>query len=183
MPGLRPLKEPLADGELTLREWRAADAGALVASLNDPDIARWTRVPSPYTDADAEEFLTARAERIARGEALTLAMASAASDEALGSIALKVTSPENGRAELGYLVFPSARGRGIGARAVRLLADHAFGYTEVRRIEIVTAAGNAGSQRVAERAGFTREGVLRSHTENKGRRDDMVMWSLLPGEL
>lgn len=183
MPGLQRLDLVLSDGEIALREWRASDADALVASLNDPEIARWTRVPSPYTRADAEEFLAERAARIGSGEELALAIASPATAEPLGSIALNVTSTENARGELGYLVFPAARGRGTGARAVRLLARHALEEAGLERIEILTAAGNAPSQRVAEKAGFTREGLLRSYTENKGRRDDMVIWSLLPGEL
>ena len=182
-PALERLDAPLTDGQIVLRDWRASDADALIEPLNDPDIARWTRVPSPYTRADAEEFLALRAARADRGEALTLAIASAASDEPLGSIALKVTSPENGRGEIGYLVFPAARGGGVGARAVRLLARHGLERAGLRRIEILTATTNVASQRVAERAGFTREGLLRSYTANKGHRDDMVMWSLLPGDL
>ncbi|MFL5781940.1 MAG: GNAT family N-acetyltransferase [Thermoleophilaceae bacterium] len=183
MPRLLPLDAALADDVVALREWRASDAGALVLALNDPDIARWTRVPSPYTREDAEEFLAQREVRLAQGEALTLAIASAASDEPLGSIALKVTSPENARGELGYLVFPAARGRGLGPRAVRLLARHAFEEAGLQRVEILTATGNAASQRVAEKAGFTREGLLRSYFDGRGQRDDMVIWSLLPGEL
>jgi RimJ/RimL family protein N-acetyltransferase len=183
VPRLLPLDAALGDGVVVLREWRPADAGALVLALNDPDIARWTRVPSPYTREDAEEFLAQRSVRLAQGEALTLAIASAETDEPVGSIALKVTSPENARGELGYLVFPAARGRGFGPRAVGLLARHAFESTGLRRVEILTAAGNAASQRVAEKAGFTREGLLRSYFESKGHRDDMVIWSLLPGEL
>jgi RimJ/RimL family protein N-acetyltransferase len=183
VPRLLPLDAALGDDAVVLREWRAADAGALVVALNDPEIARWTRVPSPYTRDDAEEFLAQRAVRLAHGEALTLAIASAATDEPLGSIALKVTSPENARGELGYLVFPAARGGGVATRAVRLLARHGFEHAGLRRVEILTAAANVGSQRVAERAGFTREGLLRSYFDNKGRRDDMVVWSLLPGEV
>ena len=182
MPVLRRLDVDLSDGEIALREWRPADAAALVIALNDPAIARWTRVPSPYTPADAEEFLAQRAARLVQGEALTLAIASSATDEPLGSIALKVTSRENARGELGYLVFPVARGSGVCTRAVRLLARHALEHAGLRRVEILTAVGNVGSQRVAEKAGFTREGLLRSYTENKGHRDDMVMWSLLPGD-
>ena len=51
------------------------------------------------------------------------------------------------------------------------------------RVEILAATGNRASQRVAERAGFTREGVLRSYTDNKGERLDMIAYSLLPGDL
>jgi RimJ/RimL family protein N-acetyltransferase len=182
MPGLPQLDEPLTDGVVALREWSDADAAALIAPLNEPEIARWTRVPSPYTRADAEEYLAGREPRRESGEELSLAIVSASTGELLGSIGVRVASRENLRAELGYLVFAPARGRGVATRAVRLLARYAFESLGLRRVEILTAAGNPASQRVAEKAGFTREGVLRSYMDNKGERLDMVAWSLLPEE-
>lgn len=183
MPGLPHLDAPLSDGVVALREWSDADAPALVAALNEPEIARWTRVPSPYTRADAEEYLARREPRRQSGEELSLAIVSASSGELLGSIGLSVTSCEHSRGELGYLVFAPARGRDVAPRAVRLLASFAFDQLVLRRLEIFTATENGPSQRVAEKAGFTREGVLRSYTHNRGERLDMVCWSLLPGEL
>lgn len=183
MPGLPHLEEPLTDGVVALREWTDADAAALVAPLDEPEIARWTRVPSPYTRADAEEYLAGREPRRESGEELSLAIVSASTGELLGSISVRVASQESLRGELGYLVFAPARRRGVAARAVRLLARYAFESLGLRRVEILTATGNAPSQRVAEKAGFTREGVLRSHTAGRGERLDMVCWSLLPDEL
>jgi RimJ/RimL family protein N-acetyltransferase len=183
MPGLQRLDVALSDGEVALREWRATDVDAMVAPLNDEAIARWTRVPTPYTREDAIEFLTQCDAGIATGEALALAIVAPDDAEPLGSIALRVTSWEHHRGEIGYLAFPAARGRGLAPRAVRLLARFAFERAGLQRVGILTADDNAASGRVAEKAGFTREGVLRSYMENKGAREDMVSWSLLPGEL
>lgn len=65
---------------------------------------------------------------------------------------------ERGEGEIGYWVAPEARGRGLAARAVGLLADWAFATLGLRRLELVTYEGNAPSRRVAERCGFVLEG-------------------------
>jgi RimJ/RimL family protein N-acetyltransferase len=67
---------------------------------------------------------------------------------------------------------------------VQLVARWAFAERGVQRLELTTAPENVASQRVAERAGFTREGVLRAlqATKSNGRRDT-VMFSLLPSDL
>ena len=87
------------------------------------------------------------------------------------------------RAWLGYWVAPAARGRGVASRAVRLLADWGFRGLGLARIELTCGPDNVASQRVAERCGFTREGLLRSHMRFKGGRRDTVVFGLLPGEL
>jgi RimJ/RimL family protein N-acetyltransferase len=182
--GLPHLDAPLTDGHVALREWTDDDADAMTSPLNEGEIARWTTVPSPYTRADAEEFLRRNEQQRMGGEELGLAIVSAFGDDLLGSIGIRVTSWEHRRGDLGYLVFEPARRRGVAPRAVRLLARFGFERLGLRRMEILTATGNEWSQRVAEKAGFTREGVLRSHMDNgDGERLDMVSYSLLPEEL
>ena len=78
----------------------------------------------------------------------------------------------------------SARGQGICTRALRLLSRHALEELELQRLDLVTDPDNLASQRVAEKVGFQREGVLRAHLRHPdGRIRDSVMFSLLPGEL
>ena len=78
----------------------------------------------------------------------------------------------------------SERGRGIVPDALRTLGRYGFGELGLGRIELITDPDNRTSQRVAEKVGFRREGVLRSHLLHPdGRRRDSVMFSLLPGEL
>ena len=76
-----------------------------------------------------------------------------------------------------------ARGRGIATHATRLMAGWAFDTLGVTRLELTCGPDNVASQRVAQRCGFVREGVLRAHLPFKGGRRDTVMFSLLPGEL
>lgn len=183
MPELPPLGAPLSDGAVALRGWRATDTAPMTAGLNDAEIARWTRVPSPYTEADAGQYLQRMEEQRLAGYELALAIVAAGSGELLGSISVRATSWEHLRGELGYLVFAAARGSGAAPRAVRLLSRFAFDEVGLERLELFTATGNTASQRVAEKAGFVREGVLRSYTAIRDARLDMISWSLLPGEL
>jgi RimJ/RimL family protein N-acetyltransferase len=85
-----------------------------------------------------------------------------------------------GLAEVGYWLCREARGRGAATTAVRLVAGWAFRELGVGRLNLQTAPENLASQRVAERAGFTREGVLRAWLPTADGRRDSVMFSLLP---
>lgn len=88
------------------------------------------------------------------------------------------------RARLGYWVAADARGRGICTRALRLLSRYALGELGLQRLELITDPDNTASQRVAEKVGFRREGVLRARLRHPdGRIRDSVLFSLLPGEL
>ena len=83
------------------------------------------------------------------------------------------------KAEIGYWMAPEARRRGLGARATRLLAEWAVTRLGLERLELLANPENEGSQRLAERAGFTREGTLRKYRRRHGVREDLVMYSML----
>jgi RimJ/RimL family protein N-acetyltransferase len=87
------------------------------------------------------------------------------------------------RAEIGYWVARETRGRGVASRAVVLLGGWLFEALGLARLQTHTETDNVASQRVAERAGFTREGVLRSYELIEGRPINVVMFAALPGEL
>ena len=168
----------LHDGDLALRLWTEADVPALVAACNDPEITRWIPViPSPYTEQDALAYV--------RGEVTTgpeHSFAITMESAVVGSIGMSVNSSRAGH--IGYWCAREWRGRGLTPRALRLICR--FGRDELRlgRLELITEPENYSSQRVAEKAGFQREGVLRSHMLHPdGSRHDSVMFSLLPGEL
>jgi len=83
--------------------------------------------------------------------------------------------------EIGYWLYPRARGRGVATKIARALAEYAFAVG-VQRVAALVEVGNASSERVLERAGFTREGVIRSLPNSEGQRVDKTIFSLLPGE-
>ncbi len=164
---------------MTLRAWREEDIPAVVEMCQDPEIPRWTTVPSPYTEEHARDFVLHGVP--GRDRQVQLAIVDAEGGELLGSIGL--FSKDEGVGEVGYLVAAPARGRGVATRAVKLMCRWAFEDFALARIQLHTLPGNTASERVAEKAGFTREGVLRQYAVMKGARTDITMFSLLPGEL
>jgi RimJ/RimL family protein N-acetyltransferase len=168
---------------VTLREWTEDDIPAMTAHMDDPVIARWTRVPARYRREHAEAYLREMDERRRSGEEMALAVVAADSGELVGALNLRVTSWEHRRGEYGAAFFQHGRGRGLAVRAGRLLARHAFETLGIARIEATMAADNTAVQTATERAGFTREAVLRDYVEQDGRRVDMVVFSLLPEDL
>lgn len=183
MPGLPPLAEPLADGVVTLREWATEDRDALVEIANDETIQRWTRVPSPYTRSDAEQWFALTRSTRAAGHQAAFAVTAAHDGELLGSIDLRVNPADPAVGELGYMVGPRARGQGVATRAVGLVTAWAFAALGIERMEILVDPRNEPSVRVAEAAGFTREGILRGYrpSRNSGRLD-LAIYSRLRSE-
>jgi RimJ/RimL family protein N-acetyltransferase len=89
---------------------------------------------------------------------------------------------EHLRGEVGYWLACEARGHGHASRAVRLICGWGFGSLGLERIDLFAATANAASQRVAERAGFIREAILRSYLRVRDRQLDMVAFGLLAGD-
>jgi RimJ/RimL family protein N-acetyltransferase len=167
----------LREGTIVLRPWREEDADAVYAACQDPEIQHWMPlIPRPYTLDDARAFVSGELGLGRHQYAIE------EDGEVVGSIGMRVN--ENATGHVGYWCAREARGRGIVPRALRRLARYAFEDLRLGRLELITDPDNVASQRVAEKAGFTREGVLRSHLLHPdGRRRDSVMFSLLPGEL
>jgi RimJ/RimL family protein N-acetyltransferase len=184
MPAI-PLPQPeLADDAIRLRAPQLSDVPAIAAACQDPLIQHFTFVPPAYTEAHARDWVGSGPRERERGEALSLVITPAdGHDGLLGTVALLRPDWPHRAAEVGYWVAPSARGRGAATRAVRLLAPWAIRSLGLRRITAEIDVENEASQRVAERAGFTREGVLRSAIEAKGRRWSVAVHSLLPEDL
>jgi RimJ/RimL family protein N-acetyltransferase len=150
----------LRDGDLVLRPKTPGDAEALVAACQDPEIPRWTLVPSPYTRADADHFIAISDQDAAAGTAVHLIAVAADDGRLLGSFSVMELDREPGYGEIGYWVAAAARGRGIATRAVRLLTDWARTDLGLTRIEILPHKDNEPSRRVAELAGYRDTGEL-----------------------
>jgi RimJ/RimL family protein N-acetyltransferase len=112
---------------------------------------------------------------------LALTAVESPSGEVAGGGTLHHLDVERRIVEIGYFVLPHARRRGIATRIARLLAEHAFSLG-IERVAAYVNVGNTASERVVERAGFTREGVVRSMPKPDGRRVDKTLFSLLPGD-
>ena len=180
-----PPEPPLRDGVVELRPWgEDGDVEAITAACNDRAIAEFLDViPFPYTEADAREFIARTREGWSNGTTSTFAVV--VEGKAVGSIGVSWKRPDDGVAEVGYWVAPEARGRGVGTRALKLAARWVFGRQGMERLQLRADERNPASRRVAEKAGFTQEGILRSSHYNPrlDRRVDFVMYSLLRAEL
>ena len=177
-PGRVPPDPPLADEAVLLRVPRDDDAAAIAAACSDPEIARWVPVPVPYTPADARMFLEIVADGWARDEELVFAIEERAGGALAGMIGLH-PGASAGRASVGYWLARDARGRGLATRAVRLVAGWAFTDSRLERLELMTLVGNDASGRVALRAGFRREGILRRYLPFRGATVDAVMYAMV----
>lgn len=178
MAGFEPTA--LRTGRLTLRPIGEGDVDAYLAGVDD-EVRRWMPWSRNLTREKAWRWCVEESGADLR-RTLNLAMVPAETGRFAGVIGLNRTDWEAGVAEIGYWAGPAARGRGYVTEAVRALAGHAFGLG-LCRVELLAAVGNVASQRVAERAGFTREGVLRQARPVPGGRADMVVFGLLEGEL
>jgi len=155
--------------------------GGIVEATEDPDIPRGTTVPAVFTPAEGLAWIKRQWSRHDEGTGLAQAIADAASNEALGAGVLMARKP--GTVEIGYWLIPRARGHGFGSRAVDLLARWAVTKAALARVEALVVPDNIASQRVLEKAGFRREGHLRSYLVFERQRADALIYSLLPSDL
>jgi RimJ/RimL family protein N-acetyltransferase len=175
--------EGLSDGVVRLRLIADADLEAIVDAVQDPEIPRFTLVPEPYGSGEARLWQRTAAAGLHAGTDLATVIVDEDDDTLLGSVGLHNLDPESGRCSAGYWVSASARGRGVARRGLQLLCPFAFAELGVQRIELWIEPVNVASLRVAEAAGFRREGLLRSYMALGGERRDMLMYSLLPSDL
>lgn len=181
MTKLHPPEPPLSDGVVALRPWVEDDVPAIAAACRDPEIPKWIPlVPEPYTDQDAREYVAQTRQWWDDGSAASFAITADA--RPVGSIGLHPSAHDRGRAAVGYWVASEARGRGYATRALRLVSDWALTEGGVERLELLAEPVNEPSCRVAEAAGFRREGVLRAYLPTRRGRRDCAIFSLLPNE-
>jgi RimJ/RimL family protein N-acetyltransferase len=154
---------------------------AVAAMLDDRDSLRFTRVPEPVTAEFPRHWL----ERYEAGrrDGTREAFAALDADGSFVGLALAPEIDREGReVELGYVVSPAARSRGVGTRVLALLTRWAFDELDAHRIALIIDVANPASERVAERCGYTREGVMRSTHLKNDVRIDAGIWSRLASD-
>lgn len=173
---------PLTDGSVVLRAFDEDDVDAVVAACQDAEIPRWTIVPTPYTADDARGWFETHGALRATGIGCPFAIADAETGAFVGSIGLHDIDGRSKSAEVGYWIAREMRRMGYASQALSLLTTWAFESLGLMRITLLADVRNLASQRVAERAGYVREGVMRSAREIKNERTDMVLYARLPSD-
>lgn len=168
----------LQDGDLTLSAPTVADVDRITELCQDPEIQRWTTVPSPYSRQDAVGFLEHMVVPGWQRERPTWGIRHR--ERLVGMVGL--AGGELASAEIGYWLGAEARGAGLMHRAVGLVLDAAFGRLGLTRVEWRADVPNWASWRVAWRHGFRKEGQVRGLGTNNGRRVDQWIGTLLRGD-
>jgi RimJ/RimL family protein N-acetyltransferase len=169
----------MTDGVVVLRKLREDDRAVVLSTFADPLVRRWLNMPAKPSDADFDSVLRTIRKGFESGDRYDYAVTEAPSDVSLGAVIASRRPRDN--FELAYLAREEGRGRGLMTRAVRLMCDWLFDQG-VGRLELRTHPGNEASQLLAQRAGFRREGLERKSIWLHGKREDAIVWSLLPDD-
>ncbi len=178
VPVRLPPAPELSDGpELVLRRPLPEDLDDIVAQCQDPEFQRWTTIPVPYGETNAQEFL----RRVADGWRANVAVfAIVYQGRYAGGVDLRLDGV--GGAEVGFGLGPWARGKGVMSRALRLALAWGFELPGVDVVHWRAQVGNWPSRRVAERCGFRMDGTVRGLLEQRGERRDGWIGSLRRGD-
>jgi RimJ/RimL family protein N-acetyltransferase len=157
------------------------DVDLTARAFADEEIASRANFP-PWTPAELRVFVRTRlAGAVASGAIIPTLIIDAETGETLGGASIQNVDLERSVADIGYWLLPEARGHGVATRAARALADFGFSLG-LQRIQAYVNVGNIESERVLERAGFTRERVLTAMPRQGRPPVDQTMFSLTAGE-
>lgn len=172
---------PFNHDGLLLRPLREQDLPLVVQACSDEQTQRWLPLPSPYTLDDARSFaFEMAAAELASGTGIEWAVEREGGF--CGVVGLHRTDWEAHCTEAGYWMGPWARGRGIAPRALDAVTRWAMEQHGMERMEVRAATGNLPSQRVALKAGFLREGVLRRAGTTHDGPVDLVVFGRVLGD-
>jgi [ribosomal protein S5]-alanine N-acetyltransferase len=168
----------LAAGPWLLRPFEPDDGPAIQEAGADPLIPLITTVPSYCSLQGAADFIARQQQRWITGAGYSFAIARPG-QTAVGQIGLWLRDAAQGRASIGYWVIASERRQGVATHALRAISSWGLTVPDLERLELYVEPWNEGSWRVAEQAGYQREGLLRSWQQVGGERRDMYVYALL----
>ncbi len=172
----------LTNGTISLRALRDSDAPLIAIAGGDSETQKWLPLPKPYTIEDAKRFISEisiQTQEVGTG----IVFAIERQGSFVGCIDVKRAEWLNGDCEIGYWMMPEHRGRGFMTEALELLSRWILLEQGFARVEVRVATENASSQRVAEKAGFIREGIARQAGRVHGGRVDLIIFSRVSSDL
>jgi RimJ/RimL family protein N-acetyltransferase len=173
----------LTTERLLLRTFTPEDTKSVHQACQDPDIQRWTTVPSPYEWQHAAEFTEQTVPDGWRNSTMcTFAVLPREGGPLMGSVAVTMRT-FSGTWEIGFWTGKEHRGRGVTAESVTAVSHWAFMRLGATRLEWRAEVGNTASRAVAQKAGFRMEGEMRAALLNKDTLRDVWVGGLLPSDL
>jgi len=176
----------LTDGVVLLRPYGSGDVECLYQAVRESitEMSLWMSwCHADYSIEESQAWVESRAEAWKKDTEYDFVITDAKDGSFLGGCGLNHIGQANQIANLGYWVKTSRTKRGVASATVRLLAQFGLRKLKLNRIEIMAAVGNKASQRVAEKVGARREGILRNRIVVRERVYDAVMFSLIPEDL
>ena len=174
---------PLQTDRLTLRPYSLSYIPALLPLIGAREVAATTlRIPHPYTDSDARNFIAGTQESLLGGSELRLGIVWRESGALCGGVGLRIEA-DHRRAELGYWIGVPYWGKGYATEASRALVDYGFGTLGLRRIFASHFANNPASARVLRKIGMRHEGSLRAHVLKWGEFIDLEMYGMVGSDV
>ncbi|MGW3603452.1 GNAT family N-acetyltransferase [Micromonospora sp. NPDC005161] len=169
----------ITSDRLEIREFGPQDTAAVAAFVAAGDR---TALPPGFPEAvaDVDAWLAdAVHQRRLGGEGVHLVILERATGEIVGSTGLRDTDWEAGRTEIGYGVHASQRGRGFASEAARAVGRWALADGGMRRVQLHCRVDNVASLRVAEKAGYQREGTLRRAGQDGREAHDLAVFAMI----
>ncbi|GAA2847272.1 hypothetical protein GCM10010517_04300 [Streptosporangium fragile] len=170
-----PAEVRLRGDGVVLREWADDDLAAMAGLFDDPEVAYWTPLVSPFDLEAARAYLERARRSRAAGERVQLAI-TVDGGEPAGEVLLMLSGPDPDVAEIGYSVGAAHRGRGLASRAVRMMTEFALGTVGVSRLRLKIEDENAASAAVARATGYRLTDAPPVPAEEKGRRLLLRTW-------
>jgi RimJ/RimL family protein N-acetyltransferase len=184
MPSFPDLGLPLTGSVSELRLAAERDIPeVLIAHQDDPQLHLRLGLDRPPSGAELGRRVEASPADRAVGAAVWLTIVGPGADECCGQIDVHQVDWDHLRAEAGIWIAPAQRGRGMAPEALRLAGRWLLESCGLKRVQLVTEPDNAPMRRAAHKAGLREEGILRGYLRERGRRVDVVVMSLIPGDL
>ncbi|WP_202923032.1 GNAT family N-acetyltransferase [Nesterenkonia haasae] len=168
--------DPPRYGKVKLQRVQDDDVALAMELSTDRYVPLIGSLPADASEAEARDWVHRQQLRHRDGAGFSFTIEAAATGTGVGHCGLWLRDLSAGRAAAGYSVLPSQRGQGFAADALAALTMFGWSIAELHRVELYIEPWNVGSIRTAERAGYLREGLLRSHQEIGGVRQDMLLY-------
>lgn len=168
---------------LILREVSKLDVEEIYQIFSDEEVAKYDWFEPIESQEEARKIIDVYKEEFEAEEEITWGIALKETNKLVGICCLCHFEPEARRAEIGYDLMQSEWNKGYATEMVKAIVDFGFNYINLNRIESFITPGNHASVKVLEKAGFTKEGVVRERDFIKNKLEDGVIMAILQKDI